>query len=95
MLSVSIDLTKINKEKLKDNKYLNITVGVEDETNDYNQNTSAWHEQSKEERDNKQPREYLGNGRVFWTDGIVKKVEWKERITNSTQNIDREEIDLF
>lgn len=73
LLGLSIDVTKIDKSKLVNGKYLNLTVSVQDETNQYGQNVSAYHEQTKEEREAKENRNYLGNGRVFWTDGNVTK----------------------
>ena len=73
LLGLSIDVTKIDKSKLVNGKYLNLTVSVQDETNQYGQNVSAYHEQTKEEREAKANRDYLGNGKVFWTDGNVTK----------------------
>ena len=73
LLGLSIDVTKIDKSKLVNGKYLNLTVSVQDETNQYGQNVSAYHEQTKEEREAKANRNYLGNGKVFWTDGNVTK----------------------
>ena len=73
LLGLSIDVTKIDKSKLVNGKYLNLTVSVQDETNQYGQNVSAYHEQTKEEREAKENRQYLGNGKVFWTDGTIAK----------------------
>lgn len=77
-MGLSIDVTKIDKSKLANGKYLNLTVSVQDETNQWGQNVSAYHEQSKEEREAKANRNYLGNGKVFWTDGNVTKAELKQ-----------------
>ncbi len=71
LMSLSIDVTKIDKSKLANGKYLNLTVSVQDETNQWGQNVSAYHEQSKEEREAKENRNYLGNGKVFWTNKII------------------------
>lgn len=70
-MGLSIDVTKIDKSKLVNGKYLNLTVSVQDETNQWGQNVSAYHEQSKEEREAKENRNYLGNGKVFWTNKII------------------------
>jgi hypothetical protein len=78
LMGLSIDVTKIDKSKLANGKYLNLTVSVQDETNQWGQNVSAYHEQSKEEREAKSNRNYLGNGKVFWTDGNVAKAEPKQ-----------------
>ena len=77
-MSLSIDVTKIDKSKLAKGKYLNLTVSVQDETNQWGQDVSAYHEQSKEEREAKEKRNYLGNGKVFWSDSNVTKAEPKQ-----------------
>ena len=64
LLSISI--------KGKDGTYKNYTISVSDETNEYGQNVAMWIEQSKEDREAKKPRTYIGNGRVVWTDGSIK-----------------------
>ena len=73
LLGLSIDLTKVDKSKLGNGKYLNITVSINDETNQFGQNVSAYDTQTKEQREAKEPRNYLGNGKVFWTDGNIEK----------------------
>ena len=40
-----------------------------------------YEEQTKEERESGKPRNYIGNGRIFWTDG---KVTVAEKIEQST-----------
>lgn len=57
--------------KGKDGKYTNITVRLGDELDKYGNNVSAWIEQTKEQRDAKEERNYIGNGKVVWTDGKV------------------------
>lgn len=47
------------------------TISVNDESNNYGQNCSMYAEQSKEQRDAKTPKYYIGNGKVFWTDGKI------------------------
>lgn len=89
LIGLSIDVTKIDKSKLGNGKYLNLTVSVEDETNQYGQNVSAYLQQTKEEREAKANRQYLGNGRVFWTDGNVTKA-----ITPLSDNMKQEGDDL-
>lgn len=90
-MGLSIDVTKIDKSKLVNGKYLNLTISVQDETNQWGQNVSAYHEQSKEEREAKENRNYLGNGKVFWTDGNVTKAKQAEALPN---NLTEEAPDL-
>lgn len=78
LASISIDLSKVNKEKLYKGQYLNLTIALNDETGQYGHNVSAYEEQSKEEREAKDKKNYLGNGKVFWTDGKVTLAEKKD-----------------
>lgn len=58
--------------KGKDGKYQNFTISINDETNKFGQNVTMYREQTKEEREAKKPKEYIGNGKVFWCDGKIK-----------------------
>jgi hypothetical protein len=89
IISLSIDVTKIDKSKLVKDKYLNLDVIVNDETNNFGQNVSASHSQSKEERESKVSKVYLGNGKVNWTNGQIVKAE--PVATNQTQQRGRVE----
>ena len=77
IISLSIDLTKIDKTKLKDGKYLNTQIFINDDTK-YGNNVSMAYSQTKEERDAKQPKQYIANGKVNWTDGTIKVAEKDE-----------------
>ena len=82
LISLSIDATKITKGRMKNGKYVNLTINVSDETDQYGNSVSAWEAQSKDERDSKAKRNYLGNGRVLFTEGPLHKTE-KPGETNS------------
>jgi hypothetical protein len=73
------------KEKFvqgKDGKvYYNFTISVNDESNQFGQNVSATDSQTKEEREAKKPKSYLGNGNVVWTDGNIKLADKKQEST--------------
>jgi hypothetical protein len=71
---MSIDVTKIDKSKLKDGKYLNVSISVNNETK-YDNNVSMCYNQSKEERESGAKKTYFANGRVIWTDGVIKVAE--------------------
>ena len=51
---------------------------MNDDTNDWGQNVSAFDSQTKEERDAKKKKDYIGNGKVVWTDGSCVRAEQKE-----------------
>jgi hypothetical protein len=48
-----------------------MTISINDETNNYGQNVTAFAAQTKEQRDAKADKFYVGNGKVFWTDGTI------------------------
>ena len=71
-------------------EYKPITISINNETNKYGQNVSAWKEQTKEERAAKKKKEYVGNGRVFWTDGSINVATPKEE-----EKSEDDDFDLF
>ena len=69
LLSIKLDVSKIDKSKLfkgAKGTYLDLTVALNDEPDQYGNDVSAWHGQSKEEREAKTDKIFLGNGKVFW-----------------------------
>lgn len=71
LTEISIDVKKIDKSKLYKGQYLNLVVHTRDELSQYGQNVGVYYSQSKEERDAKEKKQYLGNGKVIWTDGNI------------------------
>jgi len=72
IIKASIDLNKIPKEKIfvgKKGKYLPITITLNDELDQFGNQGPVVVEQTKEEREAKAPKTYLGNVRVVWTNG--------------------------
>lgn len=69
IINVSINLDKIDKSKIiagKKGKYLNLTVGANRNGEDQFGNTHyVAISQTKEEREAKAPKVYLGNGKEF------------------------------
>jgi len=81
LINLKINLDNLPKEKFvkgKKGTYYSFTVSVNDDTNTYGQNASVFDSQSKEQREAKEPRKYIGNGQVAWTDGTCVKVERQE-----------------
>jgi len=68
VLEVMLDVLK-----KRDEKGVELTVSINDESNQYGQNVSVYVSQSKEEREAKKQKFYVGNGRVFFTDGKITK----------------------
>jgi hypothetical protein len=60
-------------------KGLSVTVSVNDVTNQWGQNCTAFISQTKDQREAKAPKIYVGNGNVQWTDGNIVKAEQKQQ----------------
>lgn len=72
IVNFSIDLTKIPKDKIidgKKGKYLPVTLTLNDEVDQFGNNGPVIVAQSKEEREAKAGKVYLGNATVAWTNG--------------------------
>ena len=72
IIKTSINLNMIPKDKIiegKKGKYLPITISVNDEPDQFGNQGPVVVQQSKEEREAKQPKTYLGNVKVVWTNG--------------------------
>jgi len=81
LINVSINLDKLDKSKIikgKKGNYYKLTLSVQDETSAFGDNASLFDTQSKEERDAKTNRNYVGNGSVIWTDGNIVAAERKQ-----------------
>jgi len=72
IIKTSINLNNIPKDKIiigKKGKYLPITITLNDEVDQFGNNGPVIVAQSKEEREAKQDKVYLGNVQVVWTNG--------------------------
>ena len=72
ILKASINLNQIPKHKIIDGakgKYLPITITINDEVDQFGNQGPVMVEQSKEEREAKAAKVYLGNVKVVWTNG--------------------------
>ena len=61
----------LNSKSGDEAKGFKMTISINDETNNYGQNVTAFAAQTKEQRDAKTDKFYVGNGKVFWTDGKI------------------------
>ena len=72
IIKTSINLNNIPKDKIftgKKGKYLPITITLNDEVDQFGNQGPVVVEQTKEERDAKAEKTYLGNVKVLWTNG--------------------------
>lgn len=72
--------TMVEVLKKRGDNGIAITISINDEANQWGQNISAYVSQSKEEREEKKPRFYVGNGKTYWTDGVIKVAEKRSEI---------------
>ena len=88
IITASIDVSKLPKEKFYKGKkgvYYEFTISVFDEPNQFNQNVAITDSQTQEEREAKKPKNYLGNGKVVWTNNILNKIENSESPKKETE----------
>jgi hypothetical protein len=85
LINLSLRVDKLPKEKFVQGKdgavYYNFTISVNDDSNQFGQNVGATDSQTKEEREAKKPKSYIGNGNVVWTDGTIKTAEKRQEAT--------------
>ena len=86
IIKTSINLNNIPKDRIfegKKGKYLPITITINNEPDQFGNQGPVVVEQTKEERDAKAPKTYLGNVKVVWSNG--QNVEAAPRDMNSAQ----------
>jgi hypothetical protein len=90
IINASIRVDKLPKEKFIKGKdgavYYNLTISLNDETR-FGNNVAIMDSQTKEEREAKAQRNYLGNGKVVWHNEIIKLAE-KEAVVETVANND-------
>ena len=80
IISASIDVTKIDKTRLKEvkkkdgsiAKYLDISIVVNDAEDQFGNICSISEGQTKDERESKATKNYLGNGKRVWSDNAIQ-----------------------
>jgi len=88
IVNFSINVNDIDKSKLiqgKKGSYLNLTLSINDDTR-FGNNASVSISQSQEEREAKEPKTYLGNGKVVWVSDEGVTVAEREAEVTATQD---------
>ena len=67
--------------------YDKYTMSINDTQDNYGNNASVFIQQTKEEREAKVKKVYVGNGKVQWTDGKIVKAEFVEKIQSTSEKI--------
>tara|TARA_R100000951_G_scaffold114860_1_gene121099 strand:- start:590 stop:892 length:303 start_codon:yes stop_codon:yes gene_type:complete len=95
IVNFSINVEDIDKSKLikgKKGSYLNLTMSLNDETK-FGNNASVSISQSKEEREAKEAKTYLGNGKVVWmSDAGVTVAEREQELSTSTSAASQDDL---
>jgi|TARA_Y100000589_G_scaffold326276_1_gene365738 hypothetical protein len=92
IVKASINLDNIPKDKIikgKKGKYLPITITINDEPDQFGQQGPVCVDQTKEEREAKTAKTYLGNVRVVWTNG-----EFPDRIPYDDQPAKQQAVEV-
>ena len=75
IINFSVDLLKLKELPTFKGKngaeYVNLTASLNNESK-FGNNASFMASQSKEQRAAKEPKSYVGNGKVVWTDGQIE-----------------------
>jgi hypothetical protein len=67
IINAKLNLDKIQKEKIfkgEKGNYYDVTITIFDKPDQYGNNVSICDSQTKEQREAKEPRNYLGNGKT-------------------------------
>jgi len=91
LINLNLNVEKLPKEKFVKGKkgvYYNFTISVNDDNNQFGQNVTAFDSQTKEEREAKKPKLYLGNGSTLWTDGKSTKAQQEAQPQDNDNNVD-------
>ena len=86
ILKGSINLSAIPKDKIiagKKGQYLPVTITFNDEIDQFGNQGPIIVEQTKEERDAKAPKTYLGNIKIVWTNVKLKRCLDKIKVCNN------------
>ena len=90
ILATSINLNEIPKDKIivgKKGKYLPISITLNDELDQFGNQGPVIVSQSKEEREAKTPKVYLGNVKVVWTNDANVSAAPKQQPTVTPQPV--------
>ena len=97
IIKTSINLNNIPKDKIfvgKKGKYLPITITLNDEPDQFGNQGPVVVEQTKEEREAKEPKTYLGNVKVVWTNGdnVAAAPRGDAPQSQSKVNVEKEDL---
>ena len=95
-INLRINVSRIDKSKLfhgKKGVYLDMTLFLEDEPNEYENNGVIRQSQTKQEREDKVQARILGDAKIFWTS--EKNVEEETQLQKQEQKEEQKSEDTF
>ena len=97
IIKTSINLNAIPKDRIfvgKKGKYLPITITLNDTPDQFGNQGPVVVEQTKEEREAKEPKTYLGNVKVVWTNGdnVAAAPRGDAPQSQSKVNVEKEDL---
>ena len=97
IIKASINLSNIDKSKIiegKKGKYLPISITINDEVDQFGNQGPVIISQTKEERDNKTAKVYLGNVQVVGTNGDNVSVAPRDDAPKATQQKQEDKVQV-
>lgn len=88
LINASFNKEKITLNKVKDGKWVNLTIAINDEVDQYGNNVVIIESQTKDEKDSKEKKVYLGNGKVVWKNSDSVEVIPNKKKTDDTSGDD-------
>lgn len=64
--------------KQQDGTYKYYTASINDELDKFGNNVAITEQQTKEQREAKEKKVYVGNGKVIWTNGKIEVIKKEE-----------------
>ena len=95
IIKTSINLNEIPKDKIivgKKGKYLPITITLNDEVDQFGNQGPVVVAQTKEEREAKTEKTYLGNVKVVWTNGTFPERATEGQTQPQRQTVAEEDL---
>lgn len=68
-------LSVLERKQGKESNGIELTISTGNEPNQWEQTVSGWVSQTKEQREAKKDRFFVGNGKTFWSEGSQHKPE--------------------
>lgn len=98
LINISIDVTKIPREKIiahkNGGKYVSLDVWVNDEPDQYGKDCSVNISQSKEEREAKDKKVYCGNGKKLFGFGATPPPQTQHETAKANAYQPQDDSDL-